>query len=135
LITPTQKKRIHCLLNQTGNAENKAVMVSGFTTGRTEHSSQMSQQEAFEMIDHLQLLLPDNNNTAENKMRRKLISLAYEMQWAKPGDWKKAMQAIDKFCKGDKGVFKKPLNSHTHIELVKVVSQFGQLYKSYLSKI
>jgi hypothetical protein len=138
LITPTQKKRLHCLLNQTGNANNKAVMIIGFTEGRTEHSSEMTQQEAFEMIDHLQLLLPDKYSPlgggGENKMRRKIISQAYEMGWAKPGDWKKAVAAIDKFCTGEHGKYKKPLQKHTYAELVQVVSQFGQLYKSYLLK-
>ena len=127
LIAPTQKKRLHLLLNQTGNTENKATIVEGFTEGRTIHSSEMTQQEAFEMIDHLvNLASSDKRQTPENKMRRKLISLAYEMRWAKPGDWKKAVQSIDKFCQGEHGKFKKPLNKHNYSELIQLVSQFGQ---------
>lgn len=134
-ITPTQLKRLHCLLTQTGNMQNKAVIVEGFTTGRTTHSNEMTQHEAFEMINHLVELTPGYESTPSNKMRRKIISHAYEMKWAKPGDWKKAVTAIDKFCTGENGKYKKILNMHTYDELVKVVSQFGQLYKKYLNAL
>ncbi len=134
-ITTAQIIRIHALLNQTGNMDNKEEIVSGFTDHRTTHSSQMTQQEAFKMIDHLAKYTPLQNvlNDAKNKMRRKIISMAYEMRWAKPGDWQAAVKAIDTFCKGTHGKFKKALNKHTHAELVQLVTQFEQLYKKHLS--
>lgn len=116
--------------------DKKALIVSGFTEGRTEHSSEMTQQEAFEMIDHLVKLKPQViEDDPDNRMRRKIISIAYEMKWAKPGQWATALLGIDNFCKGEHGIYKKELQEHTHDELVKVVSQFGQLYKKYLNGI
>lgn len=132
-ITPTQIKRLHVLLHQTGNTKNKANMVFGFTEGRTEHSSEMTDEEAAELIDHLVKSGPSKKMDAANKMRRKIISQAYEMGWAKPGNWKGAIAAIDKFCTSEKGKFKKRLQEHSYSELVQLVTQFQQLYKKHLN--
>jgi hypothetical protein len=136
LLTFAQLSRIHVLLAQTNNIEHKADIVEGFTEGRTFHSSEMTQQEAFNMIDHLVSLQPLKTvlDDAKNKMRRKIISMAYEMGWAPPGKWKDAIAAIDNFCKGEHSIFKKSLNRHSHKELVQVVSQFEAMYKKHLKQ-
>lgn len=136
LLSPAQLSRIHILLAQTNNIEHKANIVEGFTEGRTFHSSEMTQQEAFNMIDHLVSLQPLKTvlDDKKNKMRRKIISMAYEMGWAPPGNWKAAVVAINKFCTGTHGIYKKYLNRHSHKELVLLVSQFEQMYKKHLKQ-
>lgn len=134
-VTTAQIIRLHALLNQTGNMQSKEDIIAGFTEGRTTHSKDMTQHEAFKMIDHLVKMAPLQNvlNDAKNKMRRKIIRMSYEMGWAKPGDWQTATKKIDNFCKGSHGKFKKSLQKHTHKELVELVTQFEQLYKKHLS--
>lgn len=126
-----QNKQLHTLLSANGLMAEKANIVLGFTDGRSESSRDLTDEEARELIDYLQKEKPDD---ACNKMRRKIISLVYEMHWAKAGDWRAAMAAIDKFCLSEKSLFKKALNSHSYGELVQVVSQFEILYKKYLNK-
>ena len=126
------------LLNLTKLMWQKETLISGFTNGRTAHSSQMSETEAQALIDHLQEQGRDNEKDAINKrmdkMRKKLLSYAYEMKWAKPGDWATALKKIDEFCEGKHGLYKKALQKHSYQELVNVVTQFGNLYISFLGK-
>lgn len=126
-------KQIHALLNNTGLAEQKANLVFGFTKGRSESSKDMTDGEAIDFINYLRQQ-PNANDEAANKMRRKIISLAYELHWAKSGNWKAAVAAIDSFCLSPKGIFKKELNKHSYQELVQVVSQFEMMYKKHLNK-
>lgn len=126
-------KQIHVLLNNTGLAEQKASMILGFTWGRSESSKDMTDAEAIDFIEYLRAQ-PNAKGKAADKMRKKIISLAYEMRWAKAGDWKAAVDCIDKFCLSKNGIFKKELNKHSIPELVQVVSQFEMMYKKHLNK-
>jgi len=131
-------KQLHTLLSATGLMQQKENLVLGFSHGRGESSKDLTDAEAKEMITYLQSRqvpsLEGVVESAANKMRRKLISIAYEMHWAKPGDWKTAVMAIDIFCTGPHGMFKKELKQHSYKELVQVVSQFELMYKKYLKK-
>src|SRR5665213_2265385 len=133
-----QNKQLHTLLSANGLMAEKANIVLGFTQGRSESSKELTEGEAREMIDWMQSLTPGpspkkERGDAENKMRRKILSIAYEMHLAKAGDWKTAMFHIDAFCKGPKSLFKKGLNKHSYKELAQVVSQFEMMYKKYLN--
>lgn len=132
-------KQLHTLLSANGLMAEKANIVLGFTQGRSESSKELTEREAREMIEWMRSLTPSpspqrERGDAANKMRRKIISLAYEMHWAKAGDWRAAVAAIDKFCLSEKSLFKKALNAHSYKELVQVVSQFESMYKKYLDK-
>ncbi|MES1223382.1 MAG: hypothetical protein ABUT20_48250, partial [Bacteroidota bacterium] len=70
-----------------------------------------------------------------NKMRRKIISLVYEMNWAKPKDWKAAIKSINTFMAGTHSLYNKELNKLTYKELIQVVSQFEQMHIKYLKGI
>lgn len=135
-----QNKQLHTLLSANGLMAEKANIVLGFTQGRSESSKDLTDSEARELINYLQQASPrplsarGGEGEASNKMRRKIISLAYEMHWAKAGDWRAAVAAIDKFCSGEKSLFKKVLNKHSYKELVQVVSQFEMMYKKYLNR-
>jgi len=75
---------------------------------------------------------------SKNQMRRKMISIAYQMAWTKV-DLKKAkvsadMDRIDQWCM-TKGMYKCALNDHTYKELTQLVTQFEKVLKSYLTKL
>lgn len=138
-MTTSFNKQIHALLTQTGLATQKASLVFGFTQGRSESSKDLSDGEAIDFINYLRkqpgaIALRQAQPDSADKMRKKIISLAYEMHWAKAGDWRAAVAAIDSFCMGNKSLFKKALNGHSYKELVQVVSQFEMMYKKYLNK-
>lgn len=134
-MKPQMNARLHTLLSAAGLTEQKKDLVFSFS-GK-ESSKDMTDQEAMALIDFLLTQQPDKGpeEIRMDTMRKKLISLAYEMNWAPAGDWKKAMEAINKFCKGDKGKYKKVLNSHTYKELVHLTTQFNQLYSKYLKGV
>ena len=127
-----QNKTLHTLLSATGLKDQKASLVLAFT-GRSESSKDLTDAEANQMIEWLRSK-QEKPDDAANKMRRKIISLAYEMHWAKAGDWKAAVESIDKFCISKNAIYKKELNKHSAPELVQVVSQFEMLYKKYLNR-
>ena len=133
-----QNKQLHTLLAATGMMEQKANLVLGFSDGKSESSKDLTDAQAKEMITYLQSRqAPSFDGVVEaaaNKMRRKLISMAYEMHWAKAGEWKAAVAAIDSFCLSPKGLFKKELQKHNYNELAQAVTQFEMMYKKYLKK-
>lgn len=125
--------QLNGLLTATGLVGQKESLVLSATKGRSQSRKDLSDFEARGLINFLQQeknKMPD----AANKMRRKIISLAYEMHWAKAGDWKAAVKSIDTFCLSPKGLFKKELQKHSYAELVQVVTQFEMMYKKYLNK-
>ena len=69
----------------------------------------------------------------KNKMRRKIISMSYQMGWFIWGVEKNKPDfvRIDNWC-NDKGMFKKNLQAHTYKELTQLVTQFENVLKSYL---
>lgn len=130
-ITVPQNKQLHGLLYQTGMTTQKRNLVFGFTNGRTEHSSEMLTTEADELIKYLKS--QDNTVEAANKMRRKIIAMCHRLHWTtEPG--KVDMKRLDNWCR-DKSYLKKGLNDYTYNELPKLVSQFTELYKYYLTQV
>ena len=123
------------------------ALVIDFTKNRETSCKNLTDLEAFELIKFLQ----NKVKTAEysqqkeaintqkytyqdgDRMRKKVISIAYQLHWATAGDWRTAIDAIDKFLI-EKGVHKKTLKAHTPAELVKVVTQFEQMLVKDLRK-
>lgn len=144
-MTSIQNKIIHAELSKAGLMSQKANIVGGITRGRTTHSSEMNVDEARELIGWLQSRNLEGVAAREagqnlqgfqprqgDKMRKRLISIAYELHWASPGDWKTAIAALNSFLTGPKSMFKKPLNKHSLTELQKVVSQMKIIYEKHL---
>ncbi len=138
-MTTELNKRLHSLLNKTNLTPLKPDLVCSFTDDRTTHSSEMNDEEATELCNYLQDELNkgtgENEGVRMNRMRRSVISMAYEMGWASAGDWKTALDKINLFSIGKHGKFKKALQDHSYQELVQVVTQFRQLYKKHLKAI
>lgn len=112
--------------------EQKATMVSGFTAGRSGSSKDLLMSEAALLISHLKRLDPDEKQA--EKMRRKIISMAHELHWHKPGTVQIDMKRVDGWCKSY-GFGKKGLNSYALAELPKLVTQFEKgPYSHFISR-
>lgn len=109
--------------------QHKADMVEGFSGGRETSSAELFVPEAAAMISHLKSLDPEE--AAADKMRKKIISLAHEMNWRIPGTTRADMKRIDRWCRTF-GYKKKSLDNYTYRELPTLVTQFEAVHKSYL---
>ena len=128
-------KQLHTLLSASGLMNEKANLVLGFSDGKSESSKGLTDSEAREMISYLQKQKNDEKNApTENKMRRKMISMAHEMHWRLTGAQKVDMLRLNGWCI-HYGYLHKKLNDYTYIELPKLVTQFTRVCKDYLNKI
>lgn len=153
-ISPAQVKAVNVILRVRGLMEDKEVIISSFTDGRTAHISEMKMHEA------RQLLIAYNKPEKSNHlMLRKIIAMAHELGWIKQQtvvtnlskelkpqtvepmsvtnskiETKKDYSALYGWVL-KYGYLKKDLRKYSYNELPKLVSQleFGP-YKSYLSK-
>lgn len=155
-------KQLHALLNQTGMMDAKPYLVESFTNGRSSSSKDMSHYEAIELVKHLKGIATQQKyktaNTGTNtepthianamptvskntdkerasNMRKKIIALAHQMGWSSyhPDSGKKIadMPRINAWC-SKYGYLHKELNNYRLTELPKLVTQFDNLYKSFL---
>lgn len=140
-ITPAQLKCLNTLISKRGiGKEAKASMVAGFSQGRCTSSKALLHSEAEAMIKHLQSLQPHAAEAA--KMRNKILYYAHEMNWrqADPsptgGSRKGAvdMARIDAWCRKF-GYLHKALDQYEYAELPRLVTQFEQVYRSYLKSL
>lgn len=132
MSSPAQIAKIYTLLGAHGLRDEKENIVSAFTAGRTTSVRAMKDKEAAALIGHLVSLDPLENSAT--KMRNKIISMAYEMRWTKPtgsGVHIIDMDHVNNWCKSH-GYLKKRLDDYTYSELPKLVSQFEEVYRSYL---
>lgn len=130
--TTQQITVIQTLLAKTNNKANKEMMVQGFTANRTTSLRALTAHETVQLINHLKAMEKDEPKA--EKMRRKLIAYAHEMNWHLPGTRDAAdMPRIDAWCKLQFG--KKNLNGYTYKELPKLLSIFEKVYKHYLTNL
>lgn len=133
-------RQLHALLHSTGLLHRKAELVEGFTRGRSSSSKDMNHYEAIDMINYLQAqpkahlasLTTSDDKAAADKMRKKIISLAWQMNWTKDG--RADMARISHWAE-QYGYLHKPLNNYTYKELPKLLTQFQAIFKSYLKSI
>lgn len=131
-ITPQQLKCISTLIARRGiAADDKKVMVAGFSNQRCHSSRLLYYHEAFALIKHLQTLQP--HQAAAAKMRNKILYYAHEMNWENaPGHVD--MQRVDNWCIKFSYLHKK-LNQYEYQELPRLISQMQQVYKHYLANL
>lgn len=140
--TPKQKKLIYTLMPSAPQGfepqEFKESLVKQFTNDRTGHVSEMRVAEAGALIIKLQELQNnDADKQAANRMRRKIISMAYEMNHGHPHSpegRKAALAFIEGWCV-NKGYLHKGFNQYSHTELPKLVSQFEIMRDKHLKGI
>lgn len=154
-IQKQTNRQLHVLLSQSGSMAHKAELVNGFTSGRTEHSSEMFEFEAINMIKWLkQQQLPaqaavvassrreQGKGDKADKMRKKILALCHTMGWyartpagallLRNGKPVLDFGRIDAFCT-EKTHCKKTLQAHTADELPLLITVFERLLKSDLS--
>jgi hypothetical protein len=140
IATVAQIKMLQSLRHQHNMPEDAyREMIAQASNGRTSSTRELTQSEAFGLIDSLVDKTPNHwkqRNAAMDKMRKKIIGYAREMGWFVPGDLRKVdMERLNGWCR-KYGFGKKALNAYSYEELPKLVTQFEQgPYKSYLSKI
>jgi formyltetrahydrofolate hydrolase len=113
-----------------------ATVAVGFSQGRTEHVSELTRDEATEMIKHLKGMDPEEKQA--EVMRRKIIGMAYTRaglaQTASKEDKRRVVNQLDEWCK-QYGHGKKALNSYRYAELPKLVTQYEHVLKDLLIKV
>lgn len=131
-ISPQQIKLIHTLMSSHDKA-NKATIAESYSAGRTSHISELADHEARALIEDLKKRQdPDPGD----KMRKKILSLAYKMNWTcdTPNGLRADIRRINDWCL-KYGYLHKPLNSYQYRELPRLLTQFENLYKGYLKSI
>ena len=83
--TQSQNKRLYGLFGRLGiDEDTRKMMVANFTNGRTEHTSDMSVDEANALISALNDELRNQKKQQyeeSNRLRRKIFKLFYELGW------------------------------------------------------
>lgn len=132
MINPKQVRAIYALLGDNHLRDEKENLVKAFTGGRSKHVTDMYYREAYALIDHLKSLNPQHRKT--DRMRNKILSMAHEMGWRIKGTVKVDMEHVNNWCTKS-GYLHKHLDAYTPEELPKLVSQFEEVYKSYLKSV
>ena len=133
-ITGPQLKTIHVLLHKAGmsDKDDKQNAILHFTANRTPSSKAMYKEEARALIEHLKAI--DNTAVVDDKMRKKILSMAHEMDWRKAGTVKIDMDRVNNWCV-KYGYLHKKLDAYTHKELPKLLTQFEGVYKDFINKL
>jgi hypothetical protein len=127
MSNPAQIKAIYSLLGKHGLRDEKKSIVSAFTAEKTTSVSAMSFSQAAALIAHLKGL--DPTDRATDRMKNKIISMAHELGWRKPGTTDVDMDHVNNWMKSF-SYLKKPLDDYKHNELPKLVTQFEEVYKT-----
>ncbi len=143
--TPDQNRQFHRLITKLRIPDDvKVDLVRQFTDGRCTSSADMRIYEADKLIDHLKTLEREmdlrtgfgkkthkDENSPENRMRRKILSICHELNWRKDGkiDWERLNGWLLKY-----GYLHKSLNKYTREELPTLVTQFENLLKDFYAK-
>ncbi|WKN42204.1 hypothetical protein [Tunicatimonas pelagia] len=129
--TSEQNRKLHLLLQDLGLMDEKPSLALEFSRGRTERTSQLSQQECRLLIDHLDQFASKTVRSAEI-MRRKVFVYCYALGWISPArspqDHAFNRTVIDNFLL-KRGYRKKRLHEYTYEELPKLLNQFEQISK------
>jgi len=131
LRTPHQNKQLFAILNKLGiDTEGRAELVYNATNGRTKSSADLGYQECLRLIQSLNGEANEEARKA-NRMRKKVLSICYEMGWTKNGaiDWELLNGFLTKY-----GYLHKPLNNYNNKELPTLLTQFENILKTYYAQ-
>jgi len=132
LVTPKQIRLLAILLRKADLHDCKASVVKMHTRCRAESLKKLTRAEADQLIRNLLELFPQPEFEKAARMRKKILAQCREMRWEKDGqpDYERLNQWCLKY-----GFLRKPMNEYSEKELPKLVSQFEEVYKSYLKKL
>jgi hypothetical protein len=128
-----QVKAIYTLLGKLHLRDEKESIVLAFSGGKTDSVRELSFGEAAALIAHLKSM-DDPEENSNTRMRNKIIGMAREMNWLIKGTGKVDMDHLNNWCV-QLGYLHKKLDDYTHSELPGLVTQFEQVYKSYLKGV
>lgn len=137
--TKPQIKAINAFLAKNNLMEDKASIIAAATDQRTTHSTELTFEEAKQILAQLHKL-PTHDC---GPMTRKLFAMAHNMQWIdttstvqadgsikEKKDYSRVLAWVLKY-----GYLAKPLNQYSYEELPKLLSQFEfGPYKDYFKK-
>ena len=132
-MTPKQIGLVRALLHKAGLTEQKEDLAFSFSDGRTEHLSDMDYTQTQAMVKYLNNYLGQDGNPAD-KMRRKILSIAHELNWELPGSHRIDIARVNNWCIAHTGA-KKPLDGLSLSELNKAVTGITNYYMQYLKGI
>ena len=114
------------------NNKQKEALITRYTGGRTSKISEMHYDEALRLIQKID---EDAYKAMKaDRMRKKILHLCHLMQWYEKGTTKLDFKRIDAFCI-ERGWKHKPFNAYTYEELPTLVTQFEEVYDTFLNKI
>lgn len=126
LISKDKIKTIQGLFRQTNLVSQKINILAGYGV---EHTNELTETKGKALINYLRSQLPKTHDSA-NQMRRKVLAMAHKLRWEHE-DGTVNMQSVNNWCI-NRSYLKKELNDYTYDELPKLVSEFQQMYKSYI---
>lgn len=125
--TPKQQRYARLLIQQTGQLEMHVCQDA--TGNRASDVTQLTTAEANALIKSLLAQLkvePDPDDV----MRKKMLHFAHEMGW-KFTTGQVDVKRVDAWCQ-QYGQFHKPLMEHNSAQLASVVTQFENVYRTFL---
>jgi len=133
-ITLEQSAEIKKLLTKCKLWQKKEQIVKDFSLDSHEQIGKLTGEEA----ERLKVYLVELEEKG-NKMRRKLLSIGYQMNFDAPiSAAQKNMDPkdinfknVNAWCESDKSMHKKSLNRLNPFELTETVTQFENVLKSY----
>lgn len=133
-LSPGKLKALHSLFGEMNikDKEDKDDIIKDFTGGRTTSSRELTESEAVNLLAHLKKLGGTANRS--DKMKKKIIRLAHEMNWKKEGSAKIDMKRINDWCIRS-GYLHKKLDDYKYSELPKLVTQFENVHKDFINKL
>jgi hypothetical protein len=128
---PKDFKKLMALLTKTGLQGRRHAIVWDYSNQRTESSRELTDPETRKLIRDLERGFSELERA--DVMRKKIISQAHEMGWELPGH-RADMARINAWCVKF-GYLHKPINGYTYAELPALVTQFENMYQSFLRSI
>jgi len=122
------------LISKAGLENQKNDLAWSFSSQRTEHLSELTYPETQGLVKYLRAYtgIPEDNSA--DKQRRKILSMAHEMHWERPGSTRIDMERVDNWCIRYSGI-NKPLDAFALLELPALVTQFKMVYMDFLKGI
>ena len=126
------------VMQQTGNSLDREDLIAQFTDNRKSSLSDLTAFEYKEFLNWLKTAFKpkpkaDWQDTPENRMRRKIISLFMHMRYTLPNG-KADMDKINDWCI-KYSLTHKPLNDNNATDLTRIVTQAQFVYKSFLKNL
>lgn len=132
-INPAQLRCVNTMISKLGLKDIRADLISGATGERSDSASDLKMHEAAQLIKYLKSQDPEELRA--EKMRRKLIGMAYEragLARDAPKEQKqKTVNWLNGWCK-QYGYLHKALNCYRYNELPMLISQFENVLKDHL---